>query len=85
MGRSPGGVAWDVYPDFRLVRYVIGYLWAALFLAQAAGTALIVDHSSYSTGYTYDQVLPVAATVLGILGSIALGRYFAARGKAPRR
>ncbi|MGH3472886.1 MAG: VC0807 family protein [Nocardioidaceae bacterium] len=73
---------WDTYPDFRRGINFTGYLWAALFLAQAAGTALIIDDSSYSTGYTYDQILPIAATVLGILGSIAIGRYFAARGKA---
>ncbi|MGH3495520.1 MAG: VC0807 family protein [Sciscionella sp.] len=73
---------WDTYPDFRRGINFTGYLWAALFLVQAAGTALIIDDSSYSTGYTYDQILPIAATVLGILGSIAIGRYFAARGKA---
>ncbi len=76
---------WDVYPDFRRGMYVTGYLWAALFLIQAAGTGLIIRQSSYSTGYTYDQILPFAATGLGILGSVAIGRYYAARGKARAR
>ncbi len=76
---------WDAYPDFRRGMYVTGYLWAALFLIQAAGTALIIRQSSYSTGYTYDQILPFAATGLGILGSVAIGRYYAGRGKARAR
>jgi hypothetical protein len=76
---------WDAYPDFRRGMYVTGYLWAALFLIQAAGTAVIIRQSSYSTGYTYDQILPFAATGLGILGSVATGRYYAARGKARAR
>jgi hypothetical protein len=29
---------WDTYRDFRTGMYVISYLWAALFLIQAAGT-----------------------------------------------
>ena len=73
---------WDAYPDFRRGMYLTGYLWAALFLIQAAGTALIIRQSSYSTGYTYDQILPIVATGLGILGSVAIGRYYAARGNA---
>jgi hypothetical protein len=73
---------WELYRDFRTGVYVISYLWAALFLIQAAGTALIIGHSRYSTAYNYDQSLPLAATGLGIVGSIAIGRYFAKRGKA---
>jgi len=73
---------WDVYRDFRTSMYVISYLWTALFLSQAAGTALIIRQTRYSTAYNYDQTLPLAATGLGIAGSIALGRYFAKKGKA---
>ena len=32
----------------------------------------------------YDQVLPLVATGLGILGSVALGRYSARKGQARR-
>lgn len=35
----------------------------------------------YATGYTYDQILPVAAIAIGIAGSIAIGSHFAARSK----
>jgi len=73
---------WDVYRDFRTAIYVISYLWAALFLLQAAGTALIIRQTRYSTAYTYDQTLPLAATGLGIVSSILIGRYFARKGRA---
>ncbi len=74
---------WHVYQDFRTSMYLISYLWAALFLVQAAGTALIIRHTPYSTAYNYDQTLPLAATALGIVSSIAIGRHFAKRGKGP--
>ena len=73
---------WDVYRDFRTGIYVISYLWAGLFLIQAAGTALIIRQTRYSIAYNYDQTLPLAATAFGIVGSIAIGRYFAKKGKA---
>jgi hypothetical protein len=73
---------WDVSQDFRASMYVISYLWAVLFLIQAAGTALIIRQTHYSTAYNYDQILPLAATALGIVGSIAIGRHFAQKGKA---
>lgn len=73
---------WDIYRDFRTGMYLTSYLWAALFLAQAFGTAFIIRRSSYATAYNYDQILPLVATALGIMGSIAIGRYFTKRGKA---
>jgi hypothetical protein len=72
---------WDLYGDFRAGMYVISCLWGALFLAQAAGTALIIRENRYSAAYNYDQTLPLVATGLGIVGSIGLGRYFARKGK----
>jgi uncharacterized membrane protein len=73
---------WSTYQDFRTGMYVISYLWAALFLVQAAVTALIISQTTFSTGYNYDQVLPLVATGLGIVGSIAISRYFARKGQA---
>ena len=61
--------------------YVTNYWWAALFLIQAAVTALIIHQTSFATAYNYDQILPVVAIGPGILGSIALGRYFARKGR----
>jgi hypothetical protein len=73
---------WIAYPDFRRAMHVIGYLWAALFLVQAGATALIIRQSSYSTAYNYDQILPLVATGLGMVGSIAIGRYYRTKGMA---
>jgi hypothetical protein len=65
---------WDVSREFRSTMYLISYLWAAVFLLQAAVTAVIVHQASYSTAYNYDQILPFVAIGVGILGSIRLGR-----------
>ncbi len=73
---------WDLYRDFRTSMYVTSYLWAGLFLVQAGGTALIIRHTHYSTAYSYDQTLPLAATALGIVGSIAIARYYTQKGQA---
>ncbi len=83
-GMATFDAMWDVSRDFRTCMYLISYLWAALFLMQAAGTALIIRQTSYSTAYNFDQTLPLAATGLGIVGSFAIGRYFAQRGNTRR-
>ena len=75
---------WNTYRPFRTVMYVISYWWAALFLIQAAVTALIIRQASFSTAYNYDQILPLVATGLGILGSIALGRHSAKESQTRR-
>ena len=46
---------WDAYPDFRRGMYVTSYLWATLFLVQAAGTALIIRQTRYTTAYDDDH------------------------------
>jgi hypothetical protein len=81
-GMATFGKMWSIYPDFRTAMYVISYWWAAVFLIQAAITALIIRQASFPVAYNYDQVLPLVATGLGILGSLALGRYFTRKGQA---
>ena len=81
-GMATFGKMWSTYQDFRTAMYVISYWWAALFLAQATVTALIIHQASFSAAYNYDQILPLVATGLGILGSVALGRHFARKGQA---
>jgi hypothetical protein len=81
-GMATFDTMWDVYRDFRRGMYVTTCWWAALYLVQAAGTALIIRQNSYSTAYNYDQILPLVATALGILGSIAIGRYYTKKGRA---
>src|ERR1700722_17362235 len=73
---------WSAYQDFRTGMYVISYWWAAVFVIQAAVTALIIRETRFSTAYNYDQILPFVAIGVGILGSVALGRYFARKGRA---
>lgn len=73
---------WDVSHDFRTSMYLISYLFATVFVIQAAATAAIIHQTAYSTAYDYDQILPLVATGLGILGSLAIGRYFANKGKS---
>jgi hypothetical protein len=75
---------WDAYRDFRTGMYATSYLWAGLFLVQAAVTALIISQTSFSTAYNYDQILPLVATALGIVGSIVLGRHYTKKGQARR-
>ncbi len=81
-GMANFDLMWDAYRDFRAGMYVTSYLWAALFLVQAAGTALIVRWASYPTAYNYDQILPLVAVVVGVVGSIAIGRYYTKRGRS---
>jgi hypothetical protein len=81
-GMAVFDMMWDAYHDFRKGMYVTSYLWAGLFLLQAAGTALIVRQTTYSTAYNYNQILPLVATALGIVGSIAIGRYYTKKGRA---
>lgn len=80
-GMSIFDAMWDAYPDFRRGMYVTSSLWAVLFLVQAAGTALIIHQTTYAAAYNYDQILPFVAIALGIVGSLAIGRYFTAKGK----
>lgn len=73
---------WDLSRDFRTCLYRISYLWAVLFVVQAAGTALIIYETRYADGYDYDQILPWAAIALGIAGSLALGQRLRQTGDA---
>jgi len=81
-GMSTFDVMWDTYREFRTSMYVISFWWAGLFLVQAAGTAVIIRDTRYSTGYTYDQILPLVATGLGIAGSVLIGRHYTRKGRA---
>ncbi len=81
-GMSVFDKMWGTYPDFRSGMYVMSYLWAALFLVEATGTAVIISQTPYATAYNYDQIFPLVAIAFGIVGSIAIGRYFTRKGKA---
>lgn len=65
---------WDLSRDFRKCLYRISYLWAVLFVVQAAGTAWIIYVTRYAEGYNYDQILPWVAIGLGVIASLAMGQ-----------
>lgn len=81
-GMSLFDTMWVTSKEFRQSMYCISYLWAAVFLIQAAGTALIIRQESYSSAYNYDQTLPFVAIAIGIGGSMVIGRHFAKKGYA---
>jgi uncharacterized membrane protein len=81
-GMAVFDMMWDAYREFRRCMYVTSGWWGVVFVVQAGVTALIIRASDYSTGYTFDQVLPLVAIALGIVGSMVLGRYYAQRGRA---
>ena len=81
-GMAVFNTLWDTAPDFRAAMYRISYVWSALFLIQAAVTALTIRQSSYSTAYNYDQILPLVAIGLGIFVSMAIGRNARKKGQA---
>jgi hypothetical protein len=83
-GMATFDTMWDSHRGFRTSIYTISCLWAALFLTQAAATTAIIHRSSYSTAYNYDQTLPLLATVLGVVGSVLIARYFTKKGRARR-
>ena len=43
---------------------------------------MIIRQTNYASAYNYDQILPVVATALGIVGSIFIGRLFTKKGRA---
>lgn len=75
---------WVAYPTFRRSMYRISIVWAALFLAQASVTALIVASSSFAVAYTWDQILPLVATALAIVATVAISRRARRQGDARR-
>ncbi|MBO0831390.1 MAG: hypothetical protein J2P29_05410 [Actinobacteria bacterium] len=81
-GMAVFDMMWKNYHDFRRSMYITSYLWAGLFLIQAAVTALIIRQAQFSTAYNYDQILPLVAIALGLVGSVVIGRHFATRGRA---
>lgn len=83
-GMSAFDKMWVAYPGFRRSMYVISMVWAVIFLVQAGVTALIIRAEPFSTAYTWDQVLPIVATVLAMVVTVAISRR-AQRAGAARR
>ena len=63
-GMSVFDQMWNTYPTFRRSLYQMSLVWAAVFIVQAAVTALIIRSTPFSTAYNWDQILPIVAFVL---------------------
>lgn len=75
---------WAAYPTFRRSMYQISAVWAVAFLVQAGVTALIVASTSFTTAYTWDQVLPLVAVAVAMALTIVLSRRAQRQGEARR-
>lgn len=75
---------WVAYPGFRRSMYQISILWAVVFLVQAGVTALIISATSFNTGYTWDQILPIVALVVAMALTMVISRRAQREGEARR-
>lgn len=73
---TPASLAWwdGLWraPAFRRVHRQITMIWAVVMLAEAGLKALTIAHTSFQNGYMATQVIPVAATVIGIVATMKL-------------
>lgn len=75
---------WTAYPTFRRSMYQISVVWGVVFLVQAGVTALIIAATPFSTGYDWDQILPIVAVVVAIAITVVIARRAQREGEARR-
>ncbi|MEO6882074.1 MAG: VC0807 family protein [Mycobacteriaceae bacterium] len=90
-GMSALDTMWVAYREFRHGFYQISVIWAAVYLVQAGGTAMIIASTTFSTAYNWHQVLPITAfvvamalTVMVVRHGQRIGRQAAAAGQENR-
>lgn len=76
---------WMAYAGFRRSLYLISIAWASIFLLQAGVTAAIIAATPFSTGYNYDQILPIVAFVLAMAITAVLSARAKKEGQARSR
>lgn len=76
---------WIAYDGFRRSMYLISIAWAVIFLVQAGVTAAIIAATPFSTGYNYDQILPIVAFALAMTITAMLSAKAKRDGAARRR
>lgn len=74
-GMSAFDEMWVAYQGFRHGMYQISIIWAAIYLIQAGGTALIIASTTFSTAYNWNQILPITAFVVAMALTVMIGRH----------
>lgn len=72
------------YRGFRVGQYQTCVLWAVVMFVEAGAKAWVVHRSSFATAYLWDQVLPLVATAIGIVGTLWLARRSQRSGERAR-
>ncbi len=83
-GMAAFDTMWVAYRGFRQSMYQISVVWAVVFLAQAAVTAVIVASTSFDAAYDWDQILPIVAVVVAMVLTVVIGRRAQRQGQARR-
>lgn len=87
-GGEPQALAWWdslwQYKQFRDTQRQITAVWAVVMFVEAGAKALVIKNTSFKDAYALTQVLPLAATAIGIASTIMLARRSQRAGQAAR-
>ncbi|MCH5644628.1 VC0807 family protein [Gordonia sp. ABSL49_1] len=72
---------WADYPRFRHGIYAMSFVWAGVYLAQAAITAVIISRNTFDAAYTWNQILPFVATVIAVAATVRIARWMRSAGE----
>ncbi len=75
---------WDASPGFRRSQRLITVIWAVALLAEAAVKTIAIRVNNYSTGYIWDQILPIVAFAVAFLLTMVVSRRGQAKGRQQR-
>ncbi|MFW0783651.1 VC0807 family protein [Gordonia sp. CPCC 206044] len=65
---------WEANPRFRTAMYAMSLAWAVTYLVQAGVTSVVIAETPFDTAYTWDQILPMVATAVAVVCTVAIGR-----------
>lgn len=84
-GGTPEGIAWWnsmwQYEGFRHSQRVINLIWGVVFLAEAIIKAILIGALSFNSAYTWTQIMPIAATAIGLFFTFRIARKAREEGK----
>lgn len=82
---TPASLAWWdglwQYPQFRHLQRLINVIWAVIMIFEAGLKAFTIAHTSFKNGYMATQVIPIAATVIGVTLTMMLAKRGAETGR----